>query len=159
MAMDEMSKEEMERLSAESVERAITAKLEELEDDDTTRWRKFTARNQAGPVAGHDALRELMRLMIKGMGFEFFLTTPAAILEQFALSAVARNEDIPSLLEMMLRAPLIAYGHPDTAAELIDRVTDISNLCKPIIEGHLAEEHGAGHQAELSVSTNKPILH
>lgn len=161
MMMSEMSKADMERLTAESIERMISIKLEELDDNDPTRWRKFLACDQNGPVAGHDALRELMRLMVKAMGFEKFIATPAAVLEQFALSAVARNEDIGSLLEIMLTAPLIAYGHPDTAAALIDRVNEIRDLCMPLVKDHLYEDPQAQqHQkAYESASHGKRTVH
>lgn len=99
-----------------------------------------------GASLAHAETRELVRAgmicLAQRFGLHFFAMTPAPVLEQLVLMAVAKEHDAAMLIQRLLSSFLIAYITPETSDAAVARLDSLESLRRA----------AAGHRFQTGVT-------
>lgn len=62
------------------------------------------------------------------VGADFLLKTPAVVLEQFAITAICRDEDTAGLILSLINSFLLAYMTPETCERAVKHLKGLETL-------------------------------
>ena len=76
----------------------------------------------------HEALSRNFSDVASRLGVEFFMGLPAALLEQFTLMSIKRNEDCAGLIKSLINSFLLTYATPETSDDAFSHLEDLEAL-------------------------------
>lgn len=117
------------------IQQVIQQKLDEVE---SLPFGMLTGRRLQIANHGSAQVREMISLQLASIGArvgaDFLRETPAVALEQFAIVAMARDEDAAGLLKSLINSFIVAYTAPETAGHAVAHLEGIEALRKEVAE-------------------------